>query len=399
MKNEESVELSYRTYYGKLFASLIKKFGAEHVNSIEDAIHNAFYQSLKSWKPGKIPENRENWLYIVARNDLLNQLKRAKADVADFSIATVDGVFEEDPRLQTILYLAYFREVSPQARTLFMLKNIFGLQVKEISECTLLSEEAIYKSIVRAKKSLRKGWDNQQMLAVFDKAGEEELQLIEEILYAVFNIGFDSFSEKSHSIVNEDLCLEALALTRLMLKKYNRTSTSNLIALFCFHVSRIPSKLHEGRLLSFYQQDREKWNTEMVDLAFHHLIKPDQINKYYLEALIASKYMVSFSYNQRHWEDVIMLYRLLLKLTSSPVVKLNLCYCYHKANKNQHALALLEAIEKELPREHTYFALVKAHIIKEVDRKTSDELISGVITRMSQSIRKEYLLRSMGEVN
>lgn len=396
----KAVELSYRTYYGKLFASLIKHFGAAHVNQIEDAIQNAFYQSLKSWKPDRMPENKENWLYIVARNDVLNQLKKEKSKPTVTMLLASDdedNLNQQDSRLQTILYLAHFVDISPQAKTLFILKNIFGLQVKEISQTTLLSEEAIYKSIHRAKGSFQQGWDNSCLQNIFEMASDNELILIEEILYAVFNIGFDSFNEKSQSIVNDDVCLEALALARLMLAKFARGSTSNLIALFCFHIARIPSKISAGQLVSFYEQDRKEWNTEMVDLAFHHLAKPVQLNKYYLEAVIASKYMITTEYNQTHWESVIVLYQLLTKLTDSPLAKLNLCYCYHKANQTQNALDLLEVVGKELPKEHIYFSLVKAHIIKASDEEAADQLVLKVIDNIGQNIRKEYLRKNLFE--
>lgn len=393
-----TVELSYRTYYGKLFASLIKYFGAAYVNQIEDAIQNAFYHSLKSWKPDRMPENKENWLYIVARNDVLNQLKKEKNKptvTALLSTDVEDNLNQQDSRLQTILYLAHFTTISTQAKALFILKNIFGLQVKEISQTTPLSEEAIYKSLLRAKKSFQLGWDNNYFQNIFEITGGNELNLIEEILYAVFNIGFDSLSEKSQSIINDDLCLESLALARLMLKKYERASTSNLIALFCFHVARIPSKIDAGQLVSFYEQDRKEWNTEMMDLGFHHLAKPYQLNKYYLEAVIASKYMITTEYNQAHWDSVIVLYQLLIKLTNSPIAKLNLCYCYQKANQITDALDLLEVVEEELPKEHIYFSLVKAHIIKASDGASSDELVSNVINNITQTIRREYLLKTL----
>ncbi len=402
MKNEDAVELSYRMYYGKLFASLIKNFGAKHVTAIEDSIQNAFYKSLKSWQPDRLPENKENWLYIVARNDVLNQIKR-ESKQANYPLHVEEQeneVPQEDFRLQTILYLAHFADISPQAKTLFILKNIFGLQVKEISQTTLLSEEAVYKSIHRAKRSFQQGWENNGLQNIFQKASDNELILIEEILYAVFNIGFDSFNEKSQSITNDDVCLEALGLAKLLMKKFERKSTSNLIALFCFHLARMPSKLNDGQLVSFYQQDRSNWNTELIDLAFHHLQQPEQLNKYYLEAVIASKYMLSSTYNQSHWNDVISLYQLLITLTDSPIAKLNLCYCYYKANRVEEAFDLLEVVEKELPSQHVYFSLVKAQIIKEDDEEAADSLISQVIDSVGQTVRKDYLrniLRSTSE--
>ena len=161
MKNRSHsiIESSYRTYHGKLFASLLSRFGAGCVPQIEDAIQNSFYKSLKSWKPGQIPDNKENWLYIVARNDVINQLKKDSRTQSSCPTGDRgdDKVVVEDLRLQTIMFLSQFKNVSSQAKVLFVLKNIFGLSIREISESTLLTQDAIYKSVNRTKRSFQQG--------------------------------------------------------------------------------------------------------------------------------------------------------------------------------------------------------------------------------------------------
>ncbi|MEX0275292.1 MAG: RNA polymerase, partial [Flavobacteriaceae bacterium] len=212
------VESSYRALYGKLFAALFKQFGAQHVTQIEDALQNAFHKSLKSWKPNRIPENKEGWLFIVARNDVLNQIKRQHRPIAPI-ISTHEAEAQdlrEDLRLKTLLYIATYRTVPAKTKVVFALKNIFGLHVKEISECTLLSQEAIYKSISRAKKDFLSATGVPPFDTIFEDISEAGIALVEEIIYAVFNMGFDSFTEKSESLVNEDLCLEALALGKML---------------------------------------------------------------------------------------------------------------------------------------------------------------------------------------
>ena len=116
MKNKNSlvVELSYRTFYGKLFSALFSQFGANYVSEIEDAIQNSFYKSLKSWKPNQVPTNKENWLFIVARNDVLNQIKKDSRlqSVSDFKATEESENPNEDLRLKTILFLAKSKFVS-----------------------------------------------------------------------------------------------------------------------------------------------------------------------------------------------------------------------------------------------------------------------------------------------
>ena len=398
MKNKISsvVESSYRTFYGKLFSALFGQFGTRYVGEIEDAIQNSFFKSLKSWKPNQVPNNKENWLFIVARNDVLNQIKKGSR-LQSASRFKADNETEnpnEDLRLKTILFLSKAGNVSSKAKVIIILKNIFGLHVKEISECTLLSQDAIYKSINRAKEDFRQSMQDANFDSTFEQTAEKEIAIVEEILYAVFNIGFDSFNEKIKSIINEDLCLEALALAKILSDKFQLITTKNLLAQFCFHLARIPAKVKNDKIISFFEQDTTAWNNDLIKLGFHYLQKPERLNKYYLETLIASKHMTTEKSDINHWNEIIKLYRLLLSLSNSPITKLNLCYCLSMAQRIEEAKALLEIVENELPNEHIYLSLVKANIFTN-ENLESEKIIGQVLQSINQKIRREYILENM----
>lgn len=399
MKNETTsiVESNYRILYGKLFAALFRQFGAKYVSEIEDAIQNSFYKSLKSWKPQHVPENKENWLFIVARNDVLNQIQKENRfqSSAPFWADEDPEIPNEDLRLKTILFLTKSKKVSSKTKVMFVLKNIFGLHIKEISESLLLSQDAIYKSINRAKNDFRESARDANFELTFEETTETEVALAEEILYAVFNIGFDSFSDKIKSTINEDICLEALALGKLLSTKFQTVRTKNLLALFCFHLARIPAKVQNDKFISFFEQDKSLWNEDFVKLGFHYLEKPERLNKYYLEALIASKHMMTPKPSVEHWNEVSKLYQLLLTLANSPITKLNLCYCLSKAQRTEEAIELLEMVENELPHEHIYLSLVKANIVENKKSKASDKIIIDVLKNIHQKIRREFILENM----
>lgn len=390
-------EINYRAIYGKLFSGLLNQFGTNYVSEIEDAIQNSFLKSLKIWNQKNVPNNKENWLFIVARNDVLNQIKKQKEN-HNFSIERIEDTSstnkETDLRLQTIIFISALENVSNQAKILFVLKNIFGLSNPEIADSTLINQEAIYKSINRTKKNIQLEFNGNDIDLNSITANQKAIKIIEEILYAVFNIGFDSFNEKTENIVNGDLCLEAFALTKFLFSEYQFDSTSNLLALFCFHIARVPAKIDNGKLISFFKQNRGKWNKELLNLGFHYLKKPKIVSKFYLEAVIISKYMSLNELTQNDWTDIVKLYEMMQKVSQSPIVKLNYCFCLSKIGKTENALAILSEIEKELPSEHLYFSLVKAKILKELNPLEADDLFISVMNKMNQKIRKEYLLEN-----
>lgn len=391
-------EINYRALYGKLFSGLLGQFGANYVSEIEHAIQNSFLKSLKIWNEKSTPHNKENWLFIVARNDVFNQLKtKNKHDTLEsFDLSADDHMVlsEKDLRLQTIIFIASLEMISAQAKITFILKQIFGLSVYEIHECTLLNQESLYKSINRTKNSIQQEYASRSIDIQTITANQTSIQLVEEILYAVFNIGFDSFSEKSEEIVNKDLCLEAFSLAKMLFNEYEFDSTANLLAIFSLHTSRIPAKIENGKLISFFNQNREKWNQELFQLGLHFLKKPKDKNKFYLEALIVTKYMTVQQFTENDWADIVNLYEMLLHVSSSPIVKLNYCFGLSKVGKTKNALNLLAEIEKELPNEHTYFTLVKAKILKEINPIESTELFTNTVHRLNQKIRKEFLINN-----
>ena len=391
-----TAENNYRAIYGKLFSALTRQFGIQYFSEIEDAIQNSFFKSVKNWKPDNTPKRKEDWLYITAKNDLLNQLKRNNktTDLEVYQTTSYSEPKTNDLRLETVFLVASSKSISQQAKVVFVLKNIFGLGVQEIAESTLLGNEAIYKMVKRSKSSLQAEYKDRQISGIIKSIQNEEISLVEEILYAVFNSGFDSFNEKQKSIVNKDLCLESFALAKILFNDYNQQSTSNLLSLFCFHVARIEAKISDGNLISFFNQDRKKWNGEMINLGFHYLKRPDKISKIYIETLIVSKYMTTLSFTIFFWKDIIKLYEILLQISPSPIIEINYCFCLYKAERKEEAINLLEKLELELTSEHIYLSLVKATFLSETNPKESEKITASIITKMNQDIRKKYVLES-----
>jgi len=396
MKNNfySEIESNYRALFGKLFSTLIRQFGTSYVNEIEDAIQNAFLKSLKTWSLSQSPDKKENWLFIVARNDVLNQIasSKRKHPASEIDDNQEYENTQTDLRLETILFISSARSISKQAKVLFILKNLFGLSVSEISESTLINSEAVYKAVNRAKTTLKTEFSEKSSLGFTDVKNTSQIKTVEEILYAVFNIGFDSFDPKVQSIINEDLCLEAMALAKLLYKSHQMVSTKNLLALFCFHSARIPAKVTGNKLVSFFNQDQTKWNRSLINAGFNYLTKPKYLNRFYIEALIVSKYITSAGFGQQAWNEIIDLYKLLLKYNPSAVVKLNQCYALHKAGRTNKAFDLLNIIEKDFPERHLYFSLMKAELLKDRNAKESKELLDAMLTTLDQSIRKDFLM-------
>lgn len=369
------VELNYRQLHGKLFASLLALFGSSKTSTIEDAIQNAFYKSLKSWRSGQIPQNPLNWLFVVCKNDVLRQLGKQQKEWEVTKSPLLRGenlAGQVDLRMETLLFIADLGHLSVKSKILFSLKNIFGLSVTEIQQCTLLSEEAIYKNVKRTKNKIE---NLQNVNFPKENIKIESFPIICEILYSVFNTGFDTLPISTKNLSNIDISLEAFSLTKQLLDKRPSVELKNLLSLFCLHLARSESKFGGEELITFFRQDRDSWNSELLQLGLAFLTEPSRLDRYYLEALITSMHMVSRNHDQNHWQSISDCYQLLEKVNNSPIIKINHAFALYQSGHTKKANSKLSETKNLLPENHLYQKLVEAEIIQNSDPSRSQILL------------------------
>ena len=69
----------FRHELGRLVSLLSRRFGVHRLELCEDAAQTALLQATRSWSSA-LPDNPEAWLYRVAHNHVLDELRRAKRD-------------------------------------------------------------------------------------------------------------------------------------------------------------------------------------------------------------------------------------------------------------------------------------------------------------------------------
>ena len=72
----------FRTKYGEILAALLRQFGYEHFDSVEEAVQTAFQRALEKWLYTGVPENPAGWLFTVARNAYLEGARRKNLEAS-----------------------------------------------------------------------------------------------------------------------------------------------------------------------------------------------------------------------------------------------------------------------------------------------------------------------------
>jgi RNA polymerase sigma-70 factor (ECF subfamily) len=367
--NKQVLPHLFRSEYQKIIAVISKLFGLEHIEIAEDIVSDTFLTASETWGQKGLPPNPTAWLYKVAKNKALDFLKHtnvfnkkvaiALKEQAALSINADDDLFTKnifDNQLQMMFAICH-PAIKADAQIGLSLNILCGFGADEIAEAFLSNRETIYKRLARAKAILKK--EKIKIELPPQKEIENRLATVLRTLYLLFSEGY--YSQSENVLIRKDLCLEAMRLNVMLLEhEHTNTPQANaLMSLMCFHASRFDARIDSyGEIVLYADQDKTKWNNELIAQGQYYLNKASSGNKlstYHIEAAIAYWHTHKED-NSLKWENILQLYNKLLQLEYSPMAALNRTYALAKANGN--ATAIIEAEKLKLTQNHLYHSLL-----------------------------------------
>lgn len=381
------IEHQFRLSFGEIVATLTRRIGVGRISLAEDSAQEALVAALRSWPFSGIPDNPAGWLYRVAYNRALDTLRSAgerlkhgespddlhflkddksgEVDAARFSTEI------EDDRLR-LIFTCCHPAISLRNQIALTLRLVSGFSPEEIAAALLTSKTAVMQQIVRAKRTLR-GSDIPFELPP-PKELPDRLNAVLKTLYLVFNGGYAA--PEGEAAIREDLCVEALRLTNLLLRSPATALpvVHALAALFCAQLARFPARLdEEGKPIPLPRQDRTLWDKALVTKALHHHQRAaagDTISPYHLEAAIAVEHCIAPSFEETNWQYILENYDGLLALTGSPIAALNRIVALSQVDGAEAALAELNRLQVESSLSAYYLLpAVRAALLDDLDRK------------------------------
>ena len=369
MDQTELIPHLFRTEFRKITSVLCKRFGIGHMEIAEDLASETFLSALESWSYKGIPENPTAWLYAVAKNKARNYIMRNKIftnkiagelkasgqesenieiDLSEKNIA--------DSQLQMLFALCH-PSISREAQIALSLRILCGFGIEEIADAFLSNKETINKRLFRAREKLRA--ENISIEFPAKSEVDQRLETVLLTLYLLFNEGY--YSESRNAVMRNDLCLEAMRLTFLLIEhpQTNTPSVNALFSLMCFQSSRFESrKNNKGEIILYDDQNETLWNQELISKGGYYLHRAStgtRVSKYHVEAGIAYWHTIKFDTKEK-WNNILHLFNLLLQIEYSPIAALNRTYAISKV-KGKEA-AIIEAEKLKLADNHFYFTLL-----------------------------------------
>jgi RNA polymerase sigma-70 factor, ECF subfamily len=376
------LEHLFRHQAGRMVARLARLLGPAHLDLAEESVQQAMLRALQSWPYQGLPENPAAWLFRVAHNAAIDAVRRTRA-FHDKTDAIVEDLSQSarlmpddsgaDSRVRDdelrMIFMCCHPEISRDASVALSLKTVGGFSVREIARAFLVDDTAIAQRLVRAKRQIR---DKQLTLQVpIGSDLRRRLDSVLDVIYLMFNEGYAA--NDGQDLIRQDLCLEALRLGRLVASSVSEPRVHALVALMALQAARFAARVDAaGDLILLENQDRGRWNQELIRLGFHHFdrsIAGDEVSEYHAQAAIAATHARAVSAQSTDWPMILRLYDQLLSITGSAVVALNRAVAVAKVRGPAEGLAAIAPLENDVQlRDYYLFLALRGHLLSELGR-------------------------------
>jgi predicted RNA polymerase sigma factor len=223
----------------------------------------------------------------------------------------------------------------------------------------------------------------------FDQAGDVGTVL--RVLYLVFNEGYSG---------DVDLAGEAIRLTRQLAASTGDEEVAGLLALMLLHHARRPARTDaDGRLVPLAEQDRSRWDTTMIAegvAVLQAALARDRLGEFQAQAAVAALHADARSVQETDWVQIVEWYDELVRLTDSPLVRLNRAVAVGEADGPRAGLAALAELDPALPR----WAAVAAYLHeRDGDLVTAARRYAEAARDASNLAERDHLTRQAARLN
>ena len=303
----------------------------------EDAVQEALIEAVRAW-PDDPPREPTAWLVAVAWRKYLDAIRadtsrRRRELVVDDEPAPGPAT-EVDDTLQ-LYFLCAHPSLTPASAVALTLRAVGGLTTRQIAQAYLVPEATMAQRISRAKRTVSDGR--------FDQPGDVATVL--RVLYLIFNEGYSG---------DVDLSAEAVRLTRQLAAAFDHPEVAGLLALMLLHHARRSARTGpDGSLVPLADQDRTLWDTRLIAEGVDVLqaaLARDRLGEFQAQAAIAALHADARTAEETDWVQIVEWYDELVRLTDSPVARLNRAVAVGEADGPRAGLAALAELDPALPR-------------------------------------------------
>ena len=404
MGARDEIERIYRAEYGRVVASLVRRFG--DIDVAEDAAAEALLAAVERWPVDGVPPNPGGWLTTTAGNRAIDRIRReshrdakhrAALLVMDDTPHRPTGVVTDD-RLR-LVFTCCHPALAPEARVALTLRLLGGLTVAEIAQAFLVPETTMAQRLTRAKRKIRDARIPYRVPSVEDLP--TRLSAVLAVVYLVHNEGY--LASGAGAPVREELTGEAIRLGRLLHELLPESSeVTGLLALMLLTEARRAVRVAGGELVPLPDQDRGGWDRALVAeghaLVRECLVRSDRTGigpgQYQLLAAVNAVHTDAPTAADTDWAQIAALYAQLEAVAPSPVVTLNRAVAVAELDGPEVALAMVDRLP--LTAYHPWH-VTRAELLRRLGRSADARAAyDAAIELAGNEAERAYLTRRRG---
>ena len=342
-----------REHAGRLAAALMAVTG--DFSTAEDLVQDAVVTALRRWPTEGIPDRPDAWLFTVARNRGLDVLRREANYRTKLAQVQWPVQPEPDARLR-LIFTCCHPALSRPAQIALTLRVVCGLTTAQIARAFVVPETTVAQRITRAKRKIAEAGipyripDPDELNA---RLGE-----VLAVIYLLLNEGYLSTAEQAQSCdLVDDAEWLAILLDQLM---PTEPEVTGLLALIKLHRARTDARFdRDGNLVLLQHQDRSRWDHDVIAEATQLLTQAARQRRpgpYQLQAAIVACHAEAKDWADTDWEQIVLLYDMLLHLAPSPITRLQRAIALRYTAGPQAALDELDTLGDALDGYHLFHA-------------------------------------------
>jgi RNA polymerase sigma-70 factor (ECF subfamily) len=400
----------YRKESGAIVARMIRVLGGDF-SLAEEVVQEAFEAALAEWPNAGAPGNERAWLFSTARHKAIDRLRRR----ARFEAPLDDGVTLEalateageefapggDEDQLRLIFTCCHPALALDAQVALTLRTLCGLTTDEIARAFLVETKTMAQRLVRAQNKIRIA----KIPYVVPERAElgERLDAVLGVVYLVFNEGYAATA--GDALVRHELCREAIRIGRLVERLMpERAEPVALVALMLLHDARREARVDAaGDLVLLEEQQRSRWDRAEIDEGLERVERALRLGgatPYALQAAIAALHAQAPRAEVTDWGQIVLLYDALVRLTPTPVVRLNRAVAVAMRDGPERGLALLGELadEPDLEAHHLFFA-ARADLARRLGRYAAARAdYARALELCRAGPERRYLERRLDEV-